>query len=65
VGTYKIKLLALLSQLVALQAKKYTFLHYKIIGAPKNLNTSRDLYLGLDLTILDYKNHIHYVSESL
>jgi hypothetical protein len=32
------------------------FLHYKIIGAHKNLKTSRILYLGSELTVLDLKS---------
>jgi hypothetical protein len=34
----------------------------KIIG---NLKTSRILYLGLELTLLDLKNRIHFLRQSL
>jgi hypothetical protein len=41
------------------------FLHYKINGAHINVKISRILYLGLELTILDFKNQIHFVRQSL
>jgi hypothetical protein len=58
----RVKPLTLLSQP---NREKYTFCILKSLEHLKNLKTGHVPCLGLELTMHDIKNHIHFVRQSL